>query len=153
MAESDAPQPPKRDAIQASRIGATNWLACEDCITRPLPVPTWRGLRACTGTPENTAAGITPAQEEKASTSRKRGGFGSTSSSMPTAHSAMMAKAAIVIGPRRTPRASSQPPARLPGTLISTISAVSSAAAASEPPRSSTTKVGSQIMTEVHCAT
>ena len=64
----------------------------------------------------------------------------------------MIAAAARTSMPRRTPRAISQPPPRFPGMLTSTIAAVSIDAAAALPPRSSTTKVGSQIITEVHWA-
>ena len=54
--------------------------------------------------------------------------------------------------PRGTPRARSHPPARFPGALTSTMSAVALAAAAVEAPCSAR-KVGSHTMTEVHCAT
>ena len=54
--------------------------------------------------------------------------------------------------PRGTRRESSQPPIRFPGALTSTISAVAADAAAVEAPCSAR-KVGSQTITEVHCAT
>ena len=66
---------------------------------------------------------------------------------------AAMSDAATTSVALRTPRDSSQPPAMLPGAFTSTISAVARAAVRVETPCSSTRKVGSQIITEVHCAT
>ena len=49
---------------------------------------------------------------------------GSASESMPISHSAAITAPVMISVPRGTPRASSQPPVRLAGTLISTKSAV-----------------------------
>src|SRR5687767_1991479 len=146
-------QPPKWVAIQASASGPRNWPIWEACITMPLAVPMCCGVRACTGRPANTHAGITPMAVENTSTSAKRMPAGSKPVSMPTSQSAAIAVPAMTKVPRGTPRARSQPPPRLPGMLVRTKSAVISAAAPLEARCSSIRNVGSQTMIEVHCAT
>src|SRR6185436_286794 len=64
---SEAPQPPARAAIQATRTGMMNWASCDACMIMPLVVPMCCALRACTGATENTAGGISPPSTEKAS--------------------------------------------------------------------------------------
>src|SRR5688572_26207607 len=62
-----ASQPPKRVAINARASGPRNWPICDACMTIPLPVPMCCGVRAWTGMPEKTDAGMTPAKNVKAS--------------------------------------------------------------------------------------
>ena len=71
---------------------------------------------------------------------------------MPVSHKAPITEAAMISTARGTPRDSSQPPARLPGALTSTITAVAMDAAPVETPCSAR-NVGSHTMIEVHCAT
>ena len=100
IAQSVAPQPPNREASQASTSGPTNCPACELCMTMPLVVAMCCAVRACSGTPEKIEAGITPAHIENASTRRKRTSSGSREPSMPVEHNAMTAQARTSSRPR-----------------------------------------------------
>ena len=93
-----------------------------------------------------------PAQSEKASTNPKRRPSGSAVDSMPISHAAAMAQAVRTSRLRAKPCERSQPPARLPGMLASTMRAVAAAAVAVDAPCSER-KVGSHTITVVHCAT
>src|ERR1051326_1961686 len=143
----------QRGATRARASGPTTWPACEACSTRPFAVAMCWGVRACIGRPAKIDAGMNPAVTEKARTRPKRSAPGSDVASMPASQAAARSAPAMIRGPRGTPRERSHPPSRFPGTFTSTMSAVANAAAPEATAYSSVRKVGSQSITELHCAT
>jgi hypothetical protein len=134
-------------------MGKANWPMCEACMIMPLVVPMCCGLFAWTGVAEKIAPGIRPPSVEKARTQPNRRASGAPGARMPSVVAPMAAAPADMTIQRGTPRLSSTPASRTPGILATTKAAVSHEAALWLAPRSSTAKVGSQVISEVHWPT